>query len=123
MALTALTASGLAEHRAADVGKPAGASGSLLTEHAVLGVHAVVTSRTHDLPQDSLGSPAEGREPGPPHTSVHTERDALHPQDRVRCPQHLGWQSGVIPAQKDHLPRTAFGSVPKAQMHGEPEGT
>lgn len=65
-----------------------------------------------------MESPAEGREPGPPHVAVHTD-----PRDRGRRPQHLGWQSTVIPARKDHLPRTAFGSVPKAQMHGEPEGT
>lgn len=40
-----LTASGLAEHGAADGGKAAGASGSLLPEH-VLGVRAVLTSKT-----------------------------------------------------------------------------
>lgn len=41
-----------------------------------------------------------------------------------------GWWSwgrtdyiGATPLQKDHLPMTAFGSVPKAQMQGEPEGT
>lgn len=30
---------------------------------------------------------------------------------------------GLVLVWQDHLPMTAFGSVPKAQMHGEPEGT
>lgn len=35
---------------------------------------------------------------------------------------HEGWD-GMAAPPGSHLPMTAFGSVPKAQMQGEPEGT
>lgn len=55
----------------------------------------------------------EGRGLVSPYTAVQTLSGTPAPQESEHGPA----------SAKDHLPMTAFGSVPKAQMHGEPEGT
>lgn len=76
--------------------------------------------RPNDLPCQLPRNPQKAG------SCVNPERDAQDPRERRRKTSEAGVALITLGATlpgKDHLPMTAFGSVPKAQMHGEPEGT
>jgi hypothetical protein len=50
------------------------------------------------------------------------KQDTITEKRELWQPRSLDHARGV-PPRKDYSPMTALGSVPKAQMHGEPEGT
>ena len=125
------------EKQAARTEPPSGSArggGSLGREPTVLGGRAASTQlvqqwenplrslvpRPNDLPYQLPRNPQTAG------SCVNPKRDIQDPQERGRDTTEAGVAlitPGATLPRKDHLPMTAFGSVPKAQMHGEPEGT